>query len=312
MESLGSHCPRRLGGGSVSLQGAVPETPPPSSARHGARLRVPGASPAAAAPPARSPARPMSPTGTASGCPDRRSGSPASTRRNGISPRGIGDGYWFAHGKRVKSALIRKIGGRRVRVEVEEYDRFGRGDRRRNLRRVRHRRMAGPGKATRSPPTASATGMSSARRAVPGAACGRMLVTSIRGRGGAGGRGASETGCEGSPPLSRRRARRHAARPAPTRRPPAMLPDLAAIEAAAETVHAVMPPTPAHRWPLLAARTGAEVWVKHENQHPHRPRSRSGAGWSTWTGCAAGTRTSGALSRRRGAISARASPSPGA
>ena len=47
-----------------------------------------------------------------------------------------------------------------------------------------------------------------------------------------------------------------------------MLPDLAAIEAAAETVHAVMPPTPAHRWPLLAARTGAEVWVKHENHTP--------------------------------------------
>ena len=47
-----------------------------------------------------------------------------------------------------------------------------------------------------------------------------------------------------------------------------MLPDLAAIEAAAETVHAVMPPTPAHRWPLLAARTGAEIWVKHENHTP--------------------------------------------
>ena len=36
------------------------------------------------------------------------------------------DGYWFAHGKRVKSALIREIGGRHVRVAVEEYDRFGR------------------------------------------------------------------------------------------------------------------------------------------------------------------------------------------
>ncbi len=47
-----------------------------------------------------------------------------------------------------------------------------------------------------------------------------------------------------------------------------MLPDLAAIEAAAETVHAVMKPTPAHRWPLLAVRTGAEVWVKHENHTP--------------------------------------------
>ena len=36
------------------------------------------------------------------------------------------DGYWFAHGKRVKSALIREIGGRYVHVVVEDYDRFGR------------------------------------------------------------------------------------------------------------------------------------------------------------------------------------------
>lgn len=36
------------------------------------------------------------------------------------------DGYWFAHGKRVKSALIREIGGRHVRVAVEDYDKFGR------------------------------------------------------------------------------------------------------------------------------------------------------------------------------------------
>lgn len=47
-----------------------------------------------------------------------------------------------------------------------------------------------------------------------------------------------------------------------------MLPDLPAIEAAAETVHAVMPPTPTHSWPLLCARAGAEVWVKHENHTP--------------------------------------------
>lgn len=36
------------------------------------------------------------------------------------------DGYWFAHGKRVKSALIQKIGGRRVKVKVESWDKFGR------------------------------------------------------------------------------------------------------------------------------------------------------------------------------------------
>ena len=36
------------------------------------------------------------------------------------------DGYWFGHGKRVKSALINEIGGRHVRVAVEARDRFGR------------------------------------------------------------------------------------------------------------------------------------------------------------------------------------------
>jgi threonine dehydratase len=30
----------------------------------------------------------------------------------------------------------------------------------------------------------------------------------------------------------------------------------------------VFPPTPQYAWPLLAARTGAEVWVKHENHTP--------------------------------------------
>ena len=36
------------------------------------------------------------------------------------------DGYWFGHGKRVKSALIREIGGKRVHVTIEDYDKFGR------------------------------------------------------------------------------------------------------------------------------------------------------------------------------------------
>ena len=36
------------------------------------------------------------------------------------------DGYWFGHGKRVKSALIQKIGGEHVYVAVERYDKFGR------------------------------------------------------------------------------------------------------------------------------------------------------------------------------------------
>ncbi|MBU6498581.1 MAG: threonine dehydratase [Rhodospirillales bacterium] len=40
------------------------------------------------------------------------------------------------------------------------------------------------------------------------------------------------------------------------------------LEAAAALVHAAFPATPAYAWPLLAARAGAEVWVKHENATP--------------------------------------------
>ena len=40
------------------------------------------------------------------------------------------------------------------------------------------------------------------------------------------------------------------------------------LEAAAALVHGVFPPTPQIAWPLLAQRTGAEVWVKHENHTP--------------------------------------------
>ena len=40
------------------------------------------------------------------------------------------------------------------------------------------------------------------------------------------------------------------------------------LEGAARLVGAAFPPTPQIAWPLLAARTGAEVWVKHENHTP--------------------------------------------
>ncbi|HEX7967876.1 MAG TPA: threonine dehydratase [Stellaceae bacterium] len=46
------------------------------------------------------------------------------------------------------------------------------------------------------------------------------------------------------------------------------MPTLAEIERAAALVHRVLPPTPQLCWPLLAARCGAEVWVKHENHTP--------------------------------------------
>jgi threonine dehydratase len=37
------------------------------------------------------------------------------------------------------------------------------------------------------------------------------------------------------------------------------------LEAAARLVHSVMAPTPQFSWPLLNARAGCEIWVKHEN-----------------------------------------------
>jgi threonine dehydratase len=46
------------------------------------------------------------------------------------------------------------------------------------------------------------------------------------------------------------------------------MPNLAEIEQAAALVHRVLAPTPQLCWPLLAARCGTEVWVKHENHTP--------------------------------------------
>ena len=43
---------------------------------------------------------------------------------------------------------------------------------------------------------------------------------------------------------------------------------LAELERAQEIVHAAMPPTAAHAWPLLAERLGTDVIVKHENHTP--------------------------------------------
>ena len=40
------------------------------------------------------------------------------------------------------------------------------------------------------------------------------------------------------------------------------------VETAAGIVHAAMPATAQYAWPLLAKRTGCEVWVKHENHTP--------------------------------------------
>jgi len=40
------------------------------------------------------------------------------------------------------------------------------------------------------------------------------------------------------------------------------------ITSAARIVYEEMPPTPQFRWPMLSARLGTELWVKHENHTP--------------------------------------------
>ncbi len=46
------------------------------------------------------------------------------------------------------------------------------------------------------------------------------------------------------------------------------LPDRESLLSALELVRRAVPPTPQQRWPLLDARCGAQVWVKHENHTP--------------------------------------------
>src|SRR5437764_15496343 len=43
---------------------------------------------------------------------------------------------------------------------------------------------------------------------------------------------------------------------------------LAELESILPIVRAAVPPTPQYAWPLLRARIGAEVFVKHENHTP--------------------------------------------
>jgi threonine dehydratase len=46
------------------------------------------------------------------------------------------------------------------------------------------------------------------------------------------------------------------------------IPNLDELRRATELIRGVMPVTPTYAWPLLNARAGAEVWVKHENHSP--------------------------------------------
>jgi len=74
---------------------------------------------------------------------------------------------------------------------------------------------------------------------------------------------------------------------------------LVEIEAAARDVYAAMLPTPQYAWPLLAARTGREVWVKHENHTPTGAFKVRG-GLHLLAAIAKGKDTAGIVSATRG------------
>ncbi len=55
------------------------------------------------------------------------------------------------------------------------------------------------------------------------------------------------------------------------------------LQEAADLVHRQVPATPQHLWPLLSARAGARVWVKHENHAPTGAfKVRGGVTFSDW------------------------------
>lgn len=72
-----------------------------------------------------------------------------------------------------------------------------------------------------------------------------------------------------------------------------------AIAAARDVVYGVMSPTPTHSYPLLSVRTGAEVFVKHENHTPVGAFKVRG-GLNFMTGYAAEGRRQGVITATRG------------
>jgi threonine dehydratase len=54
----------------------------------------------------------------------------------------------------------------------------------------------------------------------------------------------------------------------PTLYPFDPLPELAALDVAAEQVYQHLQPSPQLQWPLLSERCGCDLWVKHENHNP--------------------------------------------
>lgn len=76
--------------------------------------------------------------------------------------------------------------------------------------------------------------------------------------------------------------------------------DRSGLEAAASLIYRYVPATPQYAWPLLAARTGCEVWVKHENHTPTGAFKVRGGLVYVETLLRSGPRPSGILSATRG------------
>jgi len=77
-------------------------------------------------------------------------------------------------------------------------------------------------------------------------------------------------------------------------------PTLDELESAAALIYKSMPPTPQYRWPLLEARAGTTLWVKHENHTPVGGFKIRGGLVYVDELCRAGPKPSGLISATRG------------
>lgn len=81
---------------------------------------------------------------------------------------------------------------------------------------------------------------------------------------------------------------------------PGNQPSLDSLEAAAALIYQSMPPTPQYRWPLVEARVGTTVWVKHENHTPTGAFKVRGGLVYLDDLCRTGPRPEGVISATRG------------
>jgi threonine dehydratase len=77
-------------------------------------------------------------------------------------------------------------------------------------------------------------------------------------------------------------------------------PSLDALDAAAALIYQSMPPTSQYRWPLLEARVGTTVWVKHENHTPTGAFKVRGGLVYLEELCRTGAKPDGVISATRG------------